>query len=108
MMSYSSAQLRAMRQRREGRSDWQKLRSLSDADIDHAVAEDADAFMPDADWWAHAMVVLPPATAKVPLSIRLDPEIIEFFKAQGPGYQSRINAVLRSYVEAKRKVSGGR
>lgn len=37
---------------------------------------------------------------KTALSLRLDPRVISWFKEQGPGYQTRINSVLRSYVEA--------
>jgi uncharacterized protein (DUF4415 family) len=42
----------------------------------------------------------PQATpTKVLTSVRLDADILEFFKSKGAGYQSRINAVLRSYVD---------
>jgi uncharacterized protein (DUF4415 family) len=40
---------------------------------------------------------------KQQITLRLDPEVIRFFKRTGKGYQSRMGAVLRSYVEAKRK-----
>ena len=49
-----------------------------------------------------AELVLPGEGPKVPVSIRLDREVIEFFKRQGPGYQSRINAVLRAFVRTQR------
>lgn len=39
---------------------------------------------------------------KTPVTIRLDPDVLAFFKAQGKGYQTRINAVLRAFMEAKR------
>ena len=45
---------------------------------------------------------------KTAISIRLNPEIIAYFKAQGPGYQSRINAVLKDYVRLKRCQEEGR
>jgi len=40
--------------------------------------------------------------AKVPVSIRVDRAVLDWFKAQGPRYQSRINAVLKAYVAARR------
>lgn len=43
---------------------------------------------------------LPPAPRKAAISLRLDADVLEWFKAQGPGYQTRINAVLRAYKEA--------
>ena len=52
--------------------------------------------MPDS-LWEEARVVIP--VAKQAISIRLDRDILEFFRATGPRYQSQINAVLRSYVE---------
>lgn len=52
-------------------------------------------------FWDEAEVIMP--SAKVHLSLRLDEEIVEFFKNQGPGYQSRINAVLKSYVKTRTK-----
>ena len=39
---------------------------------------------------------------KAAISLRLDPEVVDWFKAQGPGYQTRINAVLKAFVEAAR------
>ena len=49
------------------------------------------------DFWADAEVRMP--TGKTAISIRLDDDVLDFFKKQGKGYQSKINAVLRSYVE---------
>ncbi len=42
----------------------------------------------------------PTAPRKAAISLRLDAEVLDWFKAQGPGYQTRINAVLRAYMEA--------
>lgn len=49
------------------------------------------------EFWKNAEVKIP--VEKTAISIRLDNDILEFFKKQGKGYQSKINAVLRSYVE---------
>jgi uncharacterized protein (DUF4415 family) len=43
---------------------------------------------------------LPRNARKAPISLRVDPEVLEWFKTQGPGYQTRINGVLRAYMEA--------
>ena len=48
-----------------------------------------------------ARLVIP--EPKKPVSIRLDADVLEFFKAQGKGYQTRINAVLRAYMEAQKQ-----
>lgn len=47
-----------------------------------------------------ALQGLPAAPRKAAISLRLDEDVLEWFKAQGPGYQTRINAVLRAYKEA--------
>ena len=53
------------------------------------------------DFWATASVVEP--VSKQPISLRVDTDVLDWFKAQGPRYQSRINAVLRSYMEQRRQ-----
>ena len=56
-------------------------------------------FVPPVEPWTG--LVTAPAADKVSIGIRLDRDILAWFKAQGPGYQTRINAVLRRYVEAQ-------
>lgn len=75
------------------------LKRLSNEEVERRVTEDPDAMPFDEAFWATAELVRP----KIPVSIRLDPEIIAYFKAAGPGYQSRINAVLANYVQAKQR-----
>lgn len=43
---------------------------------------------------------LKPASAKTSISLRVDADVLEWFKSQGPGYQTRINAVLRAFKDA--------
>jgi len=74
---------------------------MSEEEIERGAAEDADNPGWTEDELAKAQLSLPSSEAKVPLSIRLDPEVLDFFKAGGRGYQSRINAVLRAYVRSK-------
>ncbi len=93
---------RTLQTLKRGDTDWTRVDALTDEDIERAVAEDPDAapVMPP-EWWAEAELVLP--EPKVPISIRLDKEVLEWFKGQGPGYQSRINAVLKAYMNGHRK-----
>ncbi len=91
--------------KRKGRTDWERLDALTDAEIERDIAEDPDAApILDEDFWREATVVMP--TGKVPLSIRLDADVVEFFKAGGRGYQTRINAVLRSYMDHEKGRNG--
>jgi uncharacterized protein (DUF4415 family) len=43
---------------------------------------------------------LPQPARKAAISLRVDPEVLDWFRTQGPGYQTRMNAVLRAYVDA--------
>lgn len=50
--------------------------------------------------WGIVRRGLVPVEAKASVSLRLDADVLAWFKAQGPGYQTRINAVLRAFKEA--------
>lgn len=52
--------------------------------------------------WVEA--VLRDQTRKKLISLRVDPAVLEFFKAQGPGYQTRMNAVLTAYMQVKKEM----
>ena len=72
-------------------TDWTRIRQMTEADIDYSDSPARDeAFWAEAEWWM--------PVSKDRLSLRLDHDVITWFKAQGPGYQSRINAVLRAYM----------
>ena len=86
--------------RRKGKTDWVRVQSLTDQEIEAAVRSDPDAAPLDIDW-SQAVLVVPPR--KKAISIRVDPDVLDYFKNEGAGYQRRINAVLRSYVEQKQK-----
>jgi uncharacterized protein (DUF4415 family) len=51
----------------------------------------------DASFWEKAQLVQP--ITKQAISLRVDRDVLDWFKSQGKGYQSLMNAVLRSYVE---------
>lgn len=78
-----------------------RLIAMSDAEVERRAATDPDAALTPPGFWDNAEVWVP--ENKQQITLRLDPEVIRFFKRTGKGYQSRMGAVLRSYVEAKRK-----
>jgi len=91
----------------KGRTDWKRIDNQSDADIDRAVAADPDAAPAlDSDWFADAELVLP--QPKKAISLRVDADVLDWYKAQGPGYLSRMNAILRGYAEAQGAALVGR
>ena len=92
-----------------GRTDWARLRRKTDEEIAAAVASDPDAApLLDEEWFANAEWAFPEGwpAGKQAISLRVDRDVLEWFKAQGPRYQSRINAVLRAYVNAKTRRAG--
>ena len=82
----------------QGRTDWKRVDALSDADVATAIAEDPDALEVRPEWLENAML-LRPGRRKRQITVRLDAEVIDWFKSQGKGYQTRMNAVLRAYFE---------
>jgi uncharacterized protein (DUF4415 family) len=78
-------------------SDWARVDALEDEDIDFS---DCPEIPPE--MFAKAVVRrgLKPAPKKVQLTLRIDSDVVEWFKGQGQGYQSRINALLRAYMDA--------
>jgi uncharacterized protein (DUF4415 family) len=73
---------------------------VSDEEIEAAVRKDPDAVPLDFDW-SEAVLVIPPK--KKAISIRVDEDVLNFFRREGAGYQRRMNAVLRSYMQQRRK-----
>jgi uncharacterized protein (DUF4415 family) len=77
-------------------SDVKRLRNMKDEEIDYSDIPELDE-----TFFEKAVIVLPQPKASV--SIRLDQEVLDWFKSQGKGYQTRINALLRAYMEAHSK-----
>ena len=86
---------------RKTKTDWARVDALGEADLDEAARADPDALPTDAEFWRDAKLVMP--ERKIPVSLRLDRDVVDWFKSHGRGYQSRINAVLRSYVNARKR-----
>ena len=85
-------------ERRKSQTDWARLDALTDEEIEASIANDPDW---SDDWnWGEAVLVIPPK--KKAISIRVDEDVLDYFKKEGAGYQRRINAVLRSYMQQKR------
>ena len=95
--TFSVAELEARRSRGESRTDLARLRAKSDEQIERETESDPDFKDEPQDWLARAEAVMP--TPKKLLSLRIDNDVLDWFKRQGPGYQTRINAVLRAFVQ---------
>ena len=78
--------------KKQSKTDWKRLKAMKDEDIDTSdIPELSDDFFQKAVVWPGI---------KKQITLRLDPDVVEFFRKRGRGYQSMMNAVLRKYVEA--------
>jgi uncharacterized protein (DUF4415 family) len=83
------------------RTDRARIDLFTDSDIERMAMDDADNPATSQDDWANAFIGPPPL--KTPVNANFDVDVVDWFKAQGRGYQARMNAVLRRYMEAQRK-----
>ena len=100
---FSETDLEERRAHGESRTDLARVRAKMAEERERDIASDPDFSGVPEDWHKSAEAVMP--TPKKLLSLRLDSDIVDWFKLQGPGYQTRINAVLRAFVQqtAKRR-----
>lgn len=84
---------------KRGGSDWERVRTLTDAEIRRAIKTEPDERPTDAAFWAKAKLVLP--QPKQTVTVRLDADLLVWLRRQ-KGYQTRINAVLRTYMQAQK------
>src|SRR5690606_27872690 len=93
---YSAEELDAIRKKGEGKTDWKRVAELRDEDIDTSDIPDLDE-----SYWASAEQIEPESKERI--SIRIDQDVLNYFRERGPGYQTRMNAVLKSFVEIQKR-----
>ena len=99
IVRYTDSELDAMLARGEDRSDLDRVRALTEEELEASIDREEEG---EVDW-SSLQVGLP--EPKRQLTLRLDADVVEWFRSRGPGYQTRMNAVLRSYVEAQRRLA---
>jgi uncharacterized protein (DUF4415 family) len=82
---------------RKSQTDWARVDALKDEQIDFSDTPEIPAEM-----FARAVVRrgLKPVPRKAQITLRVDSDVLEWFKKRGPGYQTKVNALLRAYMEA--------
>jgi uncharacterized protein (DUF4415 family) len=98
IVSSTVEELEQMRARGESKTDWARVDAMTEAELEAAIASDPDWADIARDWYELAKPHYPESMKEVRL--RLDPDLVAWFKRPGPGYQARINAALRAFVEA--------
>ena len=86
--------------KKSSKTDWERINQMKDEDIDCS-----DIPPLDENFFANADIRFP--SGKEQLTIRLDKDVLAWFKSQGKGYQTRINTILRSYMEAQTRKNSG-
>ena len=82
-----------------GRADLERVRGMTEEEIAETSPPEISE-LPD-DFWEHAEVVVP--EPKEAISLRVDRDVLAWFRESGPRYQTRMNEVLRSYVGAMKR-----
>jgi uncharacterized protein (DUF4415 family) len=87
----------------EDRTDWDRVDRLTEEEITAAAASDPDTVDPDDPWWQRQLcrggVVVPPGIPKKRVSLRLDEDVIAWFRKDGRGYHHLVNHALRRYMQ---------
>ena len=86
--------MKAKYSKKQSGTDWERLSTMSDKEIDFS--DNAEL---NESFFSNATLRMP--EPKKSVNIRIDQDVIEWYKHQGPGYQTRMNAVLRMYMQAK-------
>lgn len=87
------------------KTDWKRVDAMTDQELQNNAQSDPDTLFADTAFWQHATLIMPTTIGKERITIRLDADVLNWLKEQGKGYQSRINAILRSCMMAMKKTS---
>lgn len=98
IVRYTDEELREKRRREGTLTDWARVDAMTEEELEASIDYEEEGHpIPGT-----TRAVYDPSCKKQ-ITLRLDPDIIEFFKAGGPGYQTRMNAALRQFVIAHAK-----
>jgi uncharacterized protein (DUF4415 family) len=97
IVRYTAEELEEKLRRGEDLTDWAALDALTEEELEASIDFEEEGY----PIWETAMDGIP--EPKQQITVRFDEDVIAWFKAQGPGYQARMNAALRGYVEAERQ-----
>lgn len=101
---YSAEQIKEMVARGEDRTDWAKANALSEEEIER-LADEEEGPLPEG-WEKTVVMGLP--SGKDAVKLRIDRDVLAWFRGTGRGYQTRINNVLRAFVEARQRLEQSR
>ena len=88
----------------KSQTDWDRVDKLRDEDLDFS---DSPELTPEMFAKAVLRKGLKPVSKKTQVTLRIDDDVLTWFKKQGKGYQTHINSLLKAYKEAHQNESGG-
>ena len=88
----------------KGRTDWARIDAFTEEDIERMARDDPDNPATTEADWADATIGF--SVFKAAVNAKFDADVVHWFKRQGRGYQARMNAVLRHYIETQQKKAG--
>lgn len=106
IVRYTAEELRQKRAKGESLTDPTFGDDMTNDELEALIATDPDEAGWDYGWDNYVAFKGLPPLPKRQLTLRLDDDVVAYFKAQGRGYQTRMNAVLRAYVEAQQRADG--
>ena len=99
IVRYTDEEIAERIRKGETRTDWDRINAMTEEEIErNALEENRRLGIPD-DWYKAAYAVYP--VEKERITIRIDKDVLDHFREKGKGYQSRINAVLRTFMTAE-------
>jgi uncharacterized protein (DUF4415 family) len=97
---YTAKQVKARIARGEDRTNWDKVDAATGSKLEASIRADVDDVRGEPDW-TQAIAGIPPP--KDHINIRIDHDILQWFKSNGKGYQTRMNNVLRAFVQTRQQ-----
>jgi uncharacterized protein (DUF4415 family) len=85
-----------------GRTDWERLRKMTEEEIEAAARSDPDNPPTDEEFWREARTIYPDSPRYEVIPLHIDVDLLEWFRSRRRLYQDEINAALRAYMEAHR------
>ncbi len=97
---YTAKQIKAKIARGEDRTNWNKIDAVSGTQLEASIRADVDDVRGEPDW-TQAIVGIP--APKDHINIRIDHDVLQWFRSNGKGYQTLMNNVLRAFVQTRQQ-----
>ena len=97
---YSAKQIKTRIARGEDRTDWKKVDAVTGSRLERSIDADVDDVQSEPDW-TQSIVGIP--ARKDHINIRVDHDVLQWFRSNGKGYQTLMNNVLRAFVQTRQQ-----